>query len=106
MSRDWDYAKMVKEASAAGGPVDWINTIKEANYNKGASDMKEKLVIPLLVAGVGIGSIGTVGYQRISKWISDKKAKKVLAEKEVVQVEKRFIEELDSSIRKNEKREM
>lgn len=45
---------------------------KKAEYNRGASDMKNKLVIPLLLAGVGMSSLATIGYPKILKWIAEK----------------------------------
>lgn len=98
MAEDWDYAKMAKEASLGGGPDVWIDTIKKNSYNSGASDMKNRLVVPLLLAGVGIGSIGVVGYQKICKWISDKKEEKLLTEKEAAEAETFLKQELDDAI--------
>ena len=98
MSKDWDYAKMAKKAANAGGPEVWLSTIKKAEYNRGASDMKNTLVVPLISIGIGIGTIGVIGYQKIKKWISDKKEEKLLTEKEAMQAEKFLKKELDDAI--------
>lgn len=95
MAKDWDYAKMAQEASASGGPEAWIETIKRSAYNSGASDMKNRLVVPLMLAGVGIGSIGVVGYQKIHKWISEKRNEKLLTEKEAAEAEEFLKKELE-----------
>ena len=100
MSKDWDYAQMAKKAADAGGPDAWIDTIKKAAYNSGASDMKNTLVVPLLLTGIGIGVVGIIGYQKIKKWISDKKEEKMLTEKEAIQAEKFLKKELDEAIEK------
>ena len=78
MAKDWDYAKMSQQAAAVGGPDIWIETIKNTAYSSGASDMKKKLVAPLLVAGVGLGSVGVVGYQKICKCLYSRKKEKLL----------------------------
>ena len=98
MGKDWDYAQMAKNAANAGGPDVWLDTIKKAAYNKGASDMKNTLVIPLLLTGIGIGTVGVIGYQKIKNWISDKKEEKLLTEKEAIKAEKFLKDELDNAI--------
>ena len=60
--------------------------------------MKNKLVAPLLAAGVGIGMVGTIVYKKITKWISDKKKEKLLTEKEAQEAEKYLKQELDTAI--------
>lgn len=52
MSKDWSYAKMAQDAANAGGPDKWLEVIKKAAYDAGASDMKNALVLPLLAAGM------------------------------------------------------
>lgn len=44
----------------------WLDTIKTA-YNSGASDMKNTLIVLLLLNGIGIGTVGIIGYQKIKK---------------------------------------
>lgn len=102
MAKDWDYALMVQDASAAGGPDAWIKTIKENAYNRGSSDMKSKLVMPLLLTGMGLGSVGVIGYQKIKKWIFSKKAANLLTEKEALQAEAFLKKELDEAMRTSE----
>ena len=102
MAKYWDYAKMSQEAAAAGGPDVWIETIKNAAYNSGASDMKSKLVVPLLLAGVGLGSVAVIGYQKIQQWISDKKAEDLLTEKEAAVAEEFLKNELDEAVKELE----
>ena len=103
MSKDWDYAQMAKKAADAGGPDAWIDTIKKAAYNSGASDMKNTLVVPLLLTGIGIGTVGVIGYQKIRKWISDKKEEKLFTENEAIQAEKFLKKELEEAIEDLEK---
>jgi len=69
MAKDWDYALATQKMAAAGGPVAWIDTIKKAAYSNGASDMKKKITAPLLMIGVGAGTLGTLGVQKISRWV-------------------------------------
>ena len=95
---DWDNAQMAKKASNAGGPDLWIETIKKAAYNSGASDMKNKLVVPLLLAGVGIGTAGVIGFQKFKEWIADKIAEKTLTEKEAAEAEFFLKKKLDTAI--------
>lgn len=97
MSNLGGYQDIVVEAHKAGGTDIWLDTIKKATYNAGATDMKNTLVAPLLAAGVGIGIVGTIAYKKITKWISDKK-KKLLTEKEAQEAEKYLKQELDTAI--------
>ena len=98
MAANWSYAQMSQEAAAVGGPDAWLSSIKEEAYNNGASDMKNKLILPLLLAGMGLGTIGTVGYQKIRKWIAEKKAERLITEQKVVDVEELVEKELDVTI--------
>lgn len=97
MSNLGGYQDIVVEAHKAGGTDIWLDTIKKATYNAGATDMKNTLVAPLLAAGVSIGIVGTIAYKKITKWISDKK-KKLLTEKEAQEAEKYLKQELDTAI--------
>lgn len=98
MAKDWIYAKMSQQAATGGGPDAWLDSIKKAAYSNGASDMKNNLVAPLLLAGVGIGAVGVVGYQKIKKWISDKKEARLLTEQEAEEAEIYLKKELDTAI--------
>ena len=60
--------------------------------------MKNTLVVPLLLAGVGIGSLGVIGYQKIKKWIADKKEEKLLTETEADQAEEFLKKEFEEAI--------
>ena len=84
MAKDWEYAQMAKTASEAGGPDAWIETIKDAAYYNGASDMKNKLSLPLLLTGIGLGTAGVIGYQKIKNWIVERKAKKLITKQEAI----------------------
>ena len=95
MSNLGRYQDIVVEANKFGGPDAWLDTIKKAAYNKGASDMKNTLVVPILLTGVGLGTAGVIGYQKIKKWISDKKEEKMLTEKEAEQAEEFLKKELE-----------
>ena len=95
MAKNWDYAQMAKKASEAGGPDAWINSIKKAAYSSGVSDTKNKLVLPLLLAGAGMGTIGVRGYQKIKSWVGNKKAEKQLTKQEAVEAEKFLKKELN-----------
>ena len=98
MSNLGRYQDIVVEANKAGGPDVWIDAIKKAAYENGASDMKNILIVPLLLAGAGIGSLGVIGYQKIKKWISDKKEEKMLTEAEATQAEEFLKKELEDAI--------
>ena len=98
MSNLGRYQDIVVEANKAGGPDVWIEAIKTNAYNNGASDMKNTLVMPVLLAGVGIGSLGVIGYQKIKKWISDKKEEKLLTKTEATQAEEFLKKELEDAI--------
>ena len=65
--------------------------------------MKNTLVVPLLLTGIGIGTVGVIGYQKIRKWISDKKEEKLLTENEAIQAEKFLKKELEEAIEDLEK---
>ena len=86
MAKDWDYARLSQEAKAGGGPY------------KGAADMKNQLVIPLLLTGVTLGSLATIGYQKNTKWISSKMQDKIITEQEAEKVEEYLKKELDYTI--------
>lgn len=98
MSKDWPYAKMAQDAANAGGPDQWLEVIKQTAYDAGASDMKNTLVAPLLLIGVGIGTVGVIGYQKIKKWVSEKKEEKMLTEQETAQAEKFLKKELEDAV--------
>ena len=98
MARDWDYARMAKDASTAGGPDAWIKTIKDEAYNRGAADMKHTLVFPLIMAGVGIGVVGIIGYQNIEKWLFEKKKERLIIEQEAAKAEQHLKKELETAI--------
>ena len=99
MAKDWDYAQLTKAAAEAGGPEVWIDAIKKAAYNSGASDTKNALIGPLLIVGTALGVASTFGYQKIRKWISSKKEEELLTEKEAEQAEALLKEELDTAIK-------
>ena len=98
MSNLGRYQGIVEEAFRAGGPDIWIDTIKKSAYQKGASDMKGILVLPLLAVGVTIGVAGTLAYQSISRWIADKKADNLLTDKEAQEAEAFLKQELSDAI--------
>lgn len=102
MSKDWDYAKLVEDVSKKGGVDNWINTIKMNAYNKGAADMKNSLVVPLLAAGVGIGIAGVLATQKIINWVRENKEKKVITDIEAKQAEKFLLKELEETIQEVE----
>lgn len=87
MAKNWEYAQMSQRAAAAGGPEAWLDAIKEAAYEKGVSDTKSKLVVPVGLVCVLIGWCGTYMYQKIRKRISDKKEEKLLIEQEAIDAE-------------------
>lgn len=98
MSNLGKYQDIVEESHKAGGPDIWIGSIKKEAYTQGASDMKDNLVGPLLMIGIGIGSIGVISYQNIKKWVSKKREEKLLTKKEAEQAEKLLKKELDEAI--------
>ena len=98
MAKDWNYAQMVKKAAESGGPELWLEAIKKAAYNRGASDMINVLAVPLIITGIGLGTAGVIGCQKIKKWYLDKKDEKLLAEKEAAQAEIFLKKELDDAI--------
>ena len=98
MSKDWPYAKMAQDAANAGGPDKWLEVIKKAAYNAGASDMKNALVLPLLAAGVGIGAVCVIGGQKIHKWIVEKEHEQLITEQEAADAEEYLKKELSEAI--------
>lgn len=87
MAKDWPYAKMSQDVANAGGPEKWLEFIKKASYDAGASDMRNALILPLLAAGAGVGVVCTIGVQKISKWVVEKKKARLLTEREASEVE-------------------
>lgn len=98
MSKDWPYAKMAQDAANAGGPDKWLDVIKKAAYDAGASDMKNTLVLPLLSAGVGIGAVCVIGGQKIHKWVVKKKQERLITEQEAAEAEEYLKKELSKAI--------
>lgn len=92
------YEWMTKEAANAGGVDKWLEIIKKAAYDEGASDMKNTLVLPLLAAGVGLGAICIVGGQKIHKWIASQKHKELITANEAAQAEKYLKAELSEAV--------
>ena len=98
MSKDWPYATIVQEAANAGGPDAWLNTIKKAAYDNGASAMKNKLFLPLLTTGIGIGTVGTIALQKGVKWLNEKKDARLLVEQKVSEAEILLKQELTNEL--------
>ena len=98
MSKDWNYAKLTETVSQNGGPEKWLASIKDASYKQGATDMKNKIVIPLLVAGVTLGVAGVKATEYIIHWVQEKKEKKIITEKEAIKAEQYLLSELETSI--------
>ena len=103
MSNLGGYQDIVVEAHKAGGTDIWLDSIKKAAYNAGATDMKNTLVLPLVAAGVSIGIVGTIAYKKITQWVLDKKEEKLLTDKEAIEAENYLKQELDDAIEKLEK---
>ena len=98
MSKEWDYAKMSEIAAKNGGPKKWLEIIKSNSYSKGAADMKNSLILPLLGLGIGIGVAGVLATQKIINWVRENKEQKVISEVEAKQAEKYLLEELEKSM--------
>lgn len=92
------YQWMTEEAANAGGVDKWLEIIKKAAYDEGASDMKNALVIPLLAAGVGLGAVCIVGGQKIHKWIASKKQEELITASEAAQAEEYLKAELSDAV--------
>ena len=98
MSKDWPYAKMVQDATNAGGPEKWLEAIKKASYDAGALDMKNALAFPLLAAGVGLGAVCAIGGQKIHKWITEKKKERLITAQEASEAEEYLKNELAEAV--------
>lgn len=98
MSNLGRYQWVTEEAYKAGGVDKWLEIIKEAAYEKGASDMKNALVLPLLGAGVGLGAVCVVGGQKIRKWLTSKKQEKLITANEAAQAEEYLKAELSDAV--------
>ena len=98
MAKDWKYAQMVQDAAACGGPDKWLVAIKKVSYEQGASDMKNTLVVPLLLSGASIGALTVIGIQKIRAWIAENKQKKLLSEQEAAKAEAYLKQELADAI--------
>ena len=98
MAQNWDYAKMSKDAAAAGGPDIWLKTIKEAAYKSGAADTQHALVFPLLMTGFVLGLGGTIGFQTFKKWLAEKKKVRTITEQEATTAEEYLKIELETAI--------
>lgn len=98
MAKDWNYAQMTQDAAACGGPDKWLAAIKKASYEQGASDMKNTLVVPLLLGGASIGVLTVIGIQKIRVWLAENKQKKLLSEQEAAKAEAYLKQELADAI--------
>ena len=98
MSNLGKYQDIIEEAFAAGGPDKLIDSIKKDSYDAGALDMKNKLIIPLLAAGVGIGVVGTIVYKKTKARLSDKKEKKIPSDKDAAKAEILLKQEITPAI--------
>lgn len=59
MAKDWEYAKLTKEAHAYGGPEEYLKIIKEVAYSNGAADKQSELqplIIGLTVSAAVVGA--------------------------------------------------
>lgn len=100
MSNLGKYQWATEEAAKVGGVDKWLEIIKKAAYDEGASDMRNALVLPLLGAGVGLGAVCIVGGQKIHKWIVSKKQEKLITASEAEQAEKYLKAELSNAVDK------
>lgn len=110
MSKEWSYAKMSQEAAHAGGPEEWIETIKKDSYDSGALEMKNKLVIPLLVVGASLGAACIVGEQKLCRWITKKRKERLIVAQKAAKAEEYLKKEIvecnnESEINKGGNRE-
>lgn len=94
MSKNWIYAKMSQEAARAGGPELWLEAIKNAAYKRGASDMKNTLVVPLLAAGASVGSLTVIAAQKLQRWVAEKRQDQIIDEQEAEAAETYLKKEL------------
>lgn len=95
MSKDWPFAKLAQDAAANGGPDNYINSIKTAAYLSGVTDTKNKLIVPLLLAGTTLGTVGTIVYQKVQTHISQKQEEKTQLELEAEEAEELLKKELN-----------
>ena len=97
MSNLGRYQDITVEAHKYGGPDAWLDTIKKAEYNRGATDMKNKIAAPMLLAGFGFFAVRIISCQKIKKWILNKREEKMLIQKESAQAEKFLKKELEDA---------
>lgn len=98
MSNLGAYQWMTTEANKYGGPEQWLSAIKSAAYKKGASDMKNTLVVPVLATGIGLGATGLLAVQKIHKWINDKKQEQLFSEQEAKIAEEYLKQDLQNAL--------
>lgn len=89
---------MSQDAANAGGPDKWLEVVKKAAYDAGASDMKNALVLPLLATGVGLSAVCVIGGQKIHKWIIKKKKERLITEEEAADAKEYLKKELSKAI--------
>lgn len=97
MAKDWDYARLSKEASAHGGPEEFLKIIKEASYNNGLTDKQAELqpVIIGLTAGAAIlGALGHSAWQKLREMWKARQEKKMIEAEYAEEAEKILIQKL------------
>ncbi|WP_414150394.1 hypothetical protein ACIZ62_13745 [Acetobacterium carbinolicum] len=96
MAVNWDYAELVREVKAMGGPKIFIETIENHSFQDGQNAEKARQN-PRLVIALGIGVLATVGTQKLISYIKVKRDKQKISVAEVAEAERILIQQLEQA---------
>ena len=78
---------------------DWTRVCSGGQGERSVADCTgNALVLPLLAAGVGIGTVCVVGGQKIHKWVVEKKQERLITEQEAADAEEYLKKELSEVV--------
>lgn len=99
MSKDWNYAKLSKEAKLAGGPEKLITKIRDYYLQEGITKGRKQMnpvIGVVLLGGIAVG----VGGNKLYEYIKNKKKNDddILTEEEVIEAEEQLLKEIQEHI--------
>ena len=86
MSKDWDYAKLSKKASKAGGPEKFVDSV----FNEGKEFEKKEMTPKIIGGGIALLGVG-YGLSKFAELIKKKIAKK--RKEEEIKIKEHYVEE-------------
>lgn len=95
----WEYSDFSHEASEHGGPIEYINEIRQDERQKTTDDVNKKWISGILTT---LAVLTPFVVKRIHKAINEHKQKKLILEEEAKQAEEKLIEIFENQVVEHE----